>query len=264
MNRRLAYQALLSTPNLFLKSPIPGVELFDASKLPIPSAPLPENKRLGKFLEEMLLHSIQASNRYQIIYHSKQVVENGRTLGEIDFLLYDKSDDCLIHLEMAYKFYLFLPGITGYHFPLLGPKLKDSLDAKLRKLRERQFPLIYHHQFKKELAGKRLKQKLWLPAQLFCKTEETTGLPENINPQCVVGQYHSANHLDTVLKDSIFSYIPGKKEWFLPASISDGQKTSSTAENILELTDQGQSPMLWIKKPENNLVKLFITHFIDY
>jgi hypothetical protein len=46
------------------------------------------------------------------LYENIQVIEDKKTIGEIDFLL-KKNTKQVIHMELAYKFYLFDPSISS-------------------------------------------------------------------------------------------------------------------------------------------------------
>jgi hypothetical protein len=40
------------------------------------------------------------------LYENIQVIEDKKTIGEIDFIIEDKNTKQVIHMELAYKFYL--------------------------------------------------------------------------------------------------------------------------------------------------------------
>ena len=105
---------------------------------------LPTNLRLGHLAERIVSELIKSSTNYNVIHENIQLLEEKRTIGEIDFIIEEKSTSQLIHLELAYKFYLFDPSISSE--PILnwiGPNRNDSLKEKLDKLKTKQFPLLY-------------------------------------------------------------------------------------------------------------------------
>jgi hypothetical protein len=65
------------------------------------------------------------------LYENIQVIEDKKTIGEIDFIIEDKNTKQVIHMELAYKFYLFDPSISSE--PInnwIGPNRDDSLQEK--------------------------------------------------------------------------------------------------------------------------------------
>jgi hypothetical protein len=102
------------------------------------------NQRLGKLVEEFVIHDLKATPSITWITESLQIQNEKLTLGELDALYYDQGTPT--HLEIAYKFYLF-DTLTTYGNPLaywIGPNRKDNLSLKLTKLRNRQFPLLHN------------------------------------------------------------------------------------------------------------------------
>ena len=68
--------------------------------------PVPKNLRLGHQVEHIYLQLLKASNKYKVLAHSIQLIEYKRTLGELDFIIKSLVTDEIIHVELAYKFYL--------------------------------------------------------------------------------------------------------------------------------------------------------------
>jgi hypothetical protein len=73
-----------------------------------------------------------------LIAQNIQIQSAKRTLGELDYLIRDGDE--VVHLEVAVKFYLSVT--AGDHEYWVGPALRDRLDLKVRKLRERQLPIV--------------------------------------------------------------------------------------------------------------------------
>ena len=129
-----------------------GFEPFYLSELVLPTNPnieITENIRLGHRVEKIVSNLIKASTNYKIHYENLKIKQGNKTIGEIDFIIEEIQTKQLIHLELAYKFYLFDPSLSTTQFEnWIGPNRNDSLKEKVEKLREKQFPLLHNPQTK--------------------------------------------------------------------------------------------------------------------
>src|SRR5690606_23106204 len=120
-----------------------------------------------------------------------------RTIGELDALLMTEIGP--VHLEIVYKFYLYDPdeGQTELsHW--IGPNRKDNLLQKLKKLKEKQFSLLYHSKTQPLLDNlglilDEIKQQVLFKAQLFLPLGHQNTVFFQLNPACVKGFYLKIN-----------------------------------------------------------------------
>lgn len=96
-----------------------------------------KDRRLGKHFETLWFYWLNQHPRYEVIENNVQIIIDGETLGEIDFIVFDKTTKRTIHWEMAVKFYLGL-GDTREMSNWHGPNLRDRLDIKVQHLLQRQ------------------------------------------------------------------------------------------------------------------------------
>jgi len=96
-----------------------------------------KDRRLGKYFETLWLFWLRHNQRYQLIENNLQVIIDGETLGEIDFIVFDKVLKKVMHWELAVKFYLGV-GDTSEMSHWHGPNLRDRLDIKVEHLLHRQ------------------------------------------------------------------------------------------------------------------------------
>ncbi len=96
-----------------------------------------KDRRLGKYFETLWFYWFSNSPRYEMVGNNLQIIVDGETLGEIDFIVLDKVTDKLVHWEVAVKFYLGL-GDTRKMCNWHGPNYRDRLDIKVDHLQQRQ------------------------------------------------------------------------------------------------------------------------------
>lgn len=94
--------------------------------------------RLGIYFEELWSFAFQHHPHYQLLARNLPLRAEGRTLGELDFVVQHLPDDTTEHWEVAVKFYL---QVDAQHW--VGPGLRDRLDIKLSRMREHQLPVIH-------------------------------------------------------------------------------------------------------------------------
>lgn len=98
------------------------------------------NQKLGHLYEDALEHLLDQSDALSLVSSNLQVVNyEGRTLGEMDFLLRNKSAGSDYHLELAVKFYLVHRGSEGWSYP--GPDARDNWQRKLARMQTHQLRL---------------------------------------------------------------------------------------------------------------------------
>lgn len=101
-----------------------------------------QDHRLGSHFESLLAFwlSWPGNPHYELVERNLPVRDNGRTLGEFDFLVRERGRGELQHWEVAVKFFLGVqPGGQARHW--IGPGLRDRLDLKLERLRSHQLRL---------------------------------------------------------------------------------------------------------------------------
>jgi hypothetical protein len=250
MKTKSRIASILQATNLeFTVTSMPS---FDLSKLELPTCielELPINLRLGHLVEKIVAGLFKKSSNYKLLYENTQILNHKETIGELDFIVQEHYTEQVIHLELAYKFYLFDPNISSE--PLhnwIGPNRNDSLKEKLDKLKAKQFPLLYHDCTRATLNTieiDKVSQALCLLVSLFIPFE----FKEKFSPiykKGIVGYYINFEtfiDLHTVNKSY---YLPVKKEWGIVPSENE---TWFGLENIqksvaIHLQDK-QAPLCW-------------------
>ena len=103
-----------------------------------PFAPL--SHKVGVYFEALVARMLWHSRDHRLHDQSVQIIREGRTLGELDFI-YDDRTGVVTHCEVAIKYYLYYPqdNSTGSHF--IGPNPKDTFENKVSRLISHQIPL---------------------------------------------------------------------------------------------------------------------------
>ncbi|HBE68707.1 MAG TPA: hypothetical protein DDW52_11230 [Planctomycetaceae bacterium] len=99
-----------------------------------------DERRVGRYFERLIVYWIQYICGYEIVAHSRQVIDGNRTVGEVDLLFRD-SFGHVNHWEMACKFYLRFDSKDTRTAKYIGPDSRDTLDRKTRRILEHQLPL---------------------------------------------------------------------------------------------------------------------------
>jgi hypothetical protein len=95
------------------------------------------DKRLGKYFETLWFYWLSHNPRYEVVANNLQIILEGETLGEIDFIVLDKDTGRTVHWELAVKFYLGT-GDTRRMSNWFGPNTHDRLDIKVDHLMHKQ------------------------------------------------------------------------------------------------------------------------------
>ena len=208
----------------------------------------PEIKRLGKRAEFIFEQTLKNSKDIDLIGKNIQLIENGKTIGEIDYLLgYKKTT---IHLELATKFYLWDETLDSKLVnQWIGPNRKDYLHLKLSRLKDHQFPIIKSPTFLKLGYPQPDKQCLLLKAMLFIPPNTQKPFPENFK-NCIAGYWFNLEQFIN-LNDSEF-FIPNKMDWFInPNQNKEWHGKQSILEDIKDYHSRNFSPLVWIKQADS-------------
>lgn len=214
---------------------------------------LPIRMRLGHMVERIVEELLKGSSNFKVLHENVQIIENKRTIGEIDFILQETETQKVIHMEFAYKFYLFDPKISNDSINnWIGPNRNDSLIEKLQKLKERQFPILYTPQVKEQLfeIHHEIQQELCLLTSLYIPYQYKHDFAPEYK-KAIKGYYMHWTEFKDLDHSQIQYYIPDKKEWGIdPSENSIWFNYKAIQDQIHLRTQKKQSPMVWSKREE--------------
>ena len=252
MNNKSRITSILHTPTL--DSSVTGLPTFDLSELDLGTDldfPIPTDVRLGHVAESIVSNLIKSSTNYEVLYEHMQLIENNTTIGEIDFILSNRNTKRVIHVELGYKFFLFDPSISSdIVHNWIGPNRNDSLKEKLDKVKNKQFPLLYHSAFAAKLDKVPLEditQKLCLLVSFFVPYAYENQLPSAYQ-QAIKGYYLTGTHFFSLDHSEKAYYIPQKLAWGIdPAEHTNWQTFLQIEAHINKSMAEKRALLCWQK-----------------
>ncbi|MEJ2898728.1 DUF1853 family protein [Acinetobacter sp. NS-4] len=165
---------------------------------------------------------------YQLLGHSIQKIAGPRTLGELDFLLFNTESKAIEHWEVALKYYL---AERDFSLPYwYGLNRSDTLLRKLSHFSQKQF------QFEDALEHNIEQRFAVLKGQLYLPIESTvSAIPNWVNLQRRLGYWGS--HIPPQTSDF---YRLQRQEWICPQ------------QHISSDTAHWWSNGLYLQKDQNN------------
>ncbi len=261
---------LRSKPLLQVESllEIPQFNFEELSKLPFEINTTKINIRdkevLGKRIEHFFEHSIINSKQYDLVCKNIQVFKNKITIGELDFIVKDRIQEKIIHIELIYKFYIYDPEISMELDRWIGPNRKDSLLRKIEKLKNNQFPLLHKEETlpllkKLKLKPQEIEQEVCYLGNLFVPISQGMDKSLYLDNDCVVGYWLKQNEFTSKEYGTYTFYIPMKKNWVVhPESNKIWFSYEDIKKPLQEHLLQKKSPLVWVKKSEDLYERFFV------
>ena len=217
--------------------------------------------RLGHLVEQFIFDLLEKDKNIQIIGTNIQIIQDKKTVGELDCLISDRGK--LIHLELVYKFYLYDQFIPGNEIEKwIGPNRKDSLKQKLVKLKTKQMPLLSHPKSNEIISdlgynSEMFDQKVHFKAQLFIPLGLNERIITEVNKACIRGFYITPDELQLFEENDFF--ILSKLDWLIDPHHDVIWLSFTESKSIIELElNQSRSPLCWMKDSKGNITKLFV------
>ncbi|MBP0047995.1 DUF1853 family protein [Marinobacterium sp. AK62] len=142
----------------------------------------PPPRRLGAYFETLYAVLLQHLLGWRIEARNLQVIVEGHTLGELDFLVTNPLTGKLEHHEIAVKFYLGFEASDAVHW--VGPNSRDTLARKEKALRERQSRLTDRPETAALLAqrgyGPVEQSRIFMPGYLFQPVGRALPVPAGV------------------------------------------------------------------------------------
>lgn len=142
-----------------------------------------KSTRLGLRFEMLVWFWLldDAYHPYQLLGHSIQVIDGPHTVGELDFLIFNRDLKRIEHWEIAVKYYLAEHDYALQHW--YGLNRSDRLARKLQHFTQKQFQFQHAMQHDIEARFCMLKGQLYLPEHA------SLPMPEWVNPTRRLGHW---------------------------------------------------------------------------
>lgn len=117
------------------------------------------HQRLGLYSESLWHFFFQHDPEFELVANNLAVRDKTRTLGEYDLIVFNHSQQCYLHIELAVKFYLWSgsptlePSKITHFEHWLGPNCRDRFNRKWQHLTQQQIRLSDTFEGKAKLAG---------------------------------------------------------------------------------------------------------------
>ena len=188
--------------------------------------------RVGRYFEDLVHFYLKSIRGFEIVERGLQIQEDGRTVGEIDFL-YRNGDGRLCHCETAVKFFLHTTDSndSGSHF--IGPNSADNFERKTRRLLDHQLPMS------KSRFPDVARREAFVKGQIFYHplAAVPTEPPDLLSRDHLKGSWIRESELDFLgASDAEARYrVAGKPHWLAPDQASFQDATLKSADEIRSL-----------------------------
>lgn len=211
--------------------------------------------RIGRQAEFFLQHYLHQQPNIEQLHHSLQIItEEKETLGEFDFLYYDKQQQQWYHLEQCFKFYLYDPTAGDHEYEhWIGAHRRDNLAQKLYKVRHHQFPLLHHpttqpYLVARNISAPQVQPQLSYKAALFLPYGRTFPKNSSLNPACLRGYWLNWSIFLRQAPPTAQYYLPYKRHWAVaPTQVINWQSYTEVLPILKQALEQGQAPLVWLK-----------------
>lgn len=219
----------------------------------------PERTVFGKRMENLLKQALQTSERFEVAAENIQIIHKGVTLGELDFILHDLELNRLVHLELAVKFYVYDPAISGELNRWIGPNRRDSLVRKVNKLQNQQFPLLHRTETQQVLKALDLPNLPWSQALCFKSLLFTPDDLTSPKVDHVAVKGHWVRLRDFRPHSESRFFLPEKYDWICdPIFQTTWFSFEEIRSKLEELAQRQRAPLCWMKSPDGAVQRFFV------
>ncbi len=221
------------------------------------------SKRLGRYFENLLHYYFIFHPNIEVLEFGKQIFNGKITIGEMDFILQNKTTKEIIHLETAVKYFAKKKGESDFKY-FICPNGTRNFGDKLDKTFGKQLKITEREETKKFLKEKGyfpMKSYHFIKGILFYHPDEIEIFQHSdLNPNHKKSWWIYQNEIDSISEISKYKIVH-KLKWLSDEIEEDEVKLISKQEliNLLkshfEIISQGQlivefekSEFLWKEK----------------
>lgn len=214
-------------------------------------------KRLGFYFERLYRVLLQDLLGWDILLQNQQIQSNGRTIGELDFVVHNRAENRIEHHEIAIKFYL---GVYQPAGPTLwyGPNAKDRLDLKTAGMLHKQSQRTHLPEARMLLADAGITgvvtPRIFMPGYLFYPEAKDIAAPEYVPLNHLHGKWR---YLSQVMSANIHGWaLLTKPHWIGPWSQREAPETASVTA-ALNAIERHSIPLLFARLEQDSISGLW-------
>ena len=217
----------------------------------------PPQKRLGFYFERLYRVLLEDLLGWDILLQNQQIQSSGRTIGELDFVVHNRSEDRIEHHEIAIKYYLGVLEPSGKAL-WYGPNAKDRLDLKTNRMLRTQSQRTALPEARALLAEAGIAEpvipRIFMPGYLFYPTGTQVIAPESVPANHLRGQWCYLSQVEP-------SNLPGwvvltKPHWIGPWRQKEAPAPHAVAA-ALDTVNRHDVPLLFAKLEQNSVSGLW-------
>jgi len=205
--------------------------------------------RLGNYFESLIHYWLSEIMRCNRVETGIPVRENGKTLGELDFIFRQAQSAFSVHWEVAVKFYMCIASTVDEAKDMkfyVGQKLQDRLDLKIARSFNSQLKMPEQAAAKVALENLGLDEpesQLLVKGRLFYPVEhdwENHPGPNGVSPHHLRGWWSAFSDQETLLPSlKSCSWIAlSKGQWLSPVSVEIDTALMDESDLIFFLKEQ--------------------------
>lgn len=252
---QLLQSSLTFEPGHYLPQGVPEQLLF-WDRNPETAPPLlrePPQKRLGFYFERLYRVLLENLLGWDVLLQNQQIQSNGRTIGELDFVVHNRTEDQIEHHEIAIKYYLGVPEQSGKTL-WYGPNASDRLDLKTDRMLHLQSQRTLLPETRALLADAAITEpvtpRIFMPGYLFYPAGNKVTAPEYVSANHLRGQWC---YLSQVTPADIRGWVVlNKPHWIGPWRQSE-PPAPGTVTAALYTIERHSIPFLFAKLEQNSV-----------
>lgn len=201
--------------------------------------------RLGVYFERLYHFLLSNILEWPVLLTNEQVRQNGRTVGELDFVVQNRHENRVEHHEIAVKFYLGVNDNEGKPTLWYGPNAQDRLDIKIDRLLSHQCRMTERPETRQLLESHGIEQpspRLFMPGYLFYPQKQDLSPPANTPADHGQGEWCRAESLD---ETDVRDWCQLQKPHWLGRYQSSDAPDPQEAAAALNTVQQGAPPKLF-------------------
>lgn len=198
-----------------------------------------KDQRLGRQFEDLICYQLAQQPHLRLVHRNLALRQGGRTLGELDALLYHLPTRAYWHWEFTFKHYL---GVRKAYWP--GPNPKDHFHRKYHHGLAHQFPLMRSSVAQAQLPGPVAQQHLISRGILYYPAHEQLPPPQGAASGHLRGLWYSEA---TLPRHRQYLILP-KPYWLHAQRLLDKTAQWHSAAFVIRTLHQVNSPLLILVK----------------